>query len=197
MQQQDFVLGVDLDGVVGHYVKIFRECVAEQTGVDPATLGPQTSWDFADCNWGVRDRDHFLELHKTAVLEMGMFRRMPVLPGASETLWELSDAGVHIRIITHRLCFPWGHAVTVADTVSWLDDNKIPYRDICFIADKPQVGADLYLDDAEHNIAGLRASGADAWIFDADYNRHVEGPRVHDWDEVRTGVNLVLEERGR
>ena len=77
-----------------------------------------------------------------------MFRHMPPLPGVAESLWRLSDAGVWIRIITHRLCVNWGHAVAVADTVAWLDDTGIPYRDICFLGAKPEVEADCYVDDA-------------------------------------------------
>ena len=64
---------------------------------------------------------------------------MPVVPGAAEALWRLSDAGVWIRLITHRLYANWGHAVAVADTVAWLDEAGIPYRDLCFLGDKPQV----------------------------------------------------------
>ena len=70
-----------------------------------------------------------------------MFRHMPPMPGVAESLWRLSDAGVWIRIITHRLCVNWGHAVAVADTVAWLDDTGIPYRDICFLGAKPEVEA--------------------------------------------------------
>ncbi len=88
-----------------------------------------------------------------------MFRTMPVVPGAAEALWRLSDAGVWIRLITHRLYANWGHAVAVADTVAWLDEHAIPYRDLCFLGDKPQVEADAYVDDAPHNVEALRATG--------------------------------------
>ena len=67
--------------------------------------------------------------------------RWPPIPGAAEALWRLSDAGVWIRIITHRLCVNWGHAIAVADTVEWLDRTGIPYRDICFLGRKPEVEA--------------------------------------------------------
>jgi len=68
---------------------------------------------------------------------------------------------VWIRLITHRLYTNWGHAVAVADTVEWLDHHSIPYRDLCFLGDKPQVDAHAYVDDAPHNIEALRSSGAD------------------------------------
>ena len=81
------------------------------------------------------------------MLEHRIFRTMPAMPGAAEVLWRLSDAGVWIRIITHRLYVNWGHATAVADTVDWLDAAGIPYRDLCFLG-APQVEADCYVEDA-------------------------------------------------
>lgn len=188
-----FVLGVDLDGVVGDYESAFRTCAAELLGRDPATMGPQVTWDYAGCGWGISDRDHFLELHTRAVAELGMFRTMDMVEGAAEALWALSDAGVWIRIITHRLNLKGAHAVSVSDTVTWLDDHSVPYRDICFIADKPQVGAALYIDDAPGNVTALRAAGAEAAVFDQAYNRDVDGLRVRSWADV---VALVSERSG-
>ncbi|CAB4947018.1 unannotated protein [freshwater metagenome] len=125
-----------------------------------------------------------------------MFRTMPVIPGAAETLWRLSDAGVWIRLITHRLYTNWGHAVAVADTVEWLDQHSIPYRDLCFLGDKPQVEAHAYVDDAPHNVEALRSSGAEAVIFSQPYNADVEGPRAAGWSEVEDWVLSLMASRG-
>jgi len=176
-----FILGVDLDGVCGDYTAAFRRVVAHERGIDRAELGDQRSWDFGE--WGL-DRAEFERLHRVAVLEHRMFRSMPPMPGAAEALWRLSDAGVWIRIITHRLAVNWGHAVAVSDTVAWLDRVGLPYRDICFLGHKPQVEADLYVDDAPHNVLGLREHGADVVVFDAPYNHDVDGPRAHTWAEL-------------
>lgn len=193
MPDPAFVLGVDLDGVCGDHTEAFRRVVAAELGVDPATLGPQTSWDFVE--WGLTPAE-FLRLHRVGVLEHRMFADMPVVPGAAEVLWRLSDAGVWIRLITHRLYANWGHAVAVADTVAWLDGHGIPYRDLCFLGHKPHVDADAYLDDAPHNIAELRATGADAIVFDQPYNREVPGPRAHGWEEVERLVLDLVAARG-
>ena len=184
---ETFILGVDLDGVCGDYTAAFRQVVAHDRGVEPSTLGEQRSWDFRE--WGVT-RSDFERLHRHAVLDHRMFRTMPAMPGVAESLWRLSDAGIWIRLITHRLAVNWGHAVAVSDTVTWLDDIGIPYRDICFLGTKPQVEADLYVDDAVHNIEALRAGGNHAAVFDAPYNRDLGGPRVHDWTELE---QLTLE----
>ncbi len=183
------VLGVDLDGVCADYEGAFRASVARQRGLDPATLPPQTILD-AYSQWGL-SFEEFEEAHRRAVVEDHMFRRMEPLPGVSEALWRLSDAGVWIRIITHRLIFNWAHEASAADTAAWLDAHQIPYRDLCFIGDKPNVGADLYVDDSPTNILSLRGAGRTAIVFDQPYNRHLPGPRAHAWDDV---VRLVQEE---
>lgn len=190
----EFVLGVDLDGVCGDYTSSFRAVVAEDRGVDPQLLGDARSWDFAE--WGISGPDEFDRLHRLAVLEHRMFRHMPPLPGVAESLWRLSDAGVWIRIITHRLCVNWGHAIAVADTVAWLDDTGIPYRDICFLGAKPEVEADCYVDDASHNIRALREAGNHVIVYDAPYNRDVDGPRAASWAEVEALVFDRVAETG-
>jgi 5'(3')-deoxyribonucleotidase len=190
---RQYILGVDLDGVCGDYTSAFREVVARERGIDPSTLGDQRSWDFVE--WGI-EPDDFNELHRVAVLEHHMFRTMPVVDGAAEALWRLSDAGVWIRLITHRLYVNWGHAVVLEDTAAWLDTAGIPYRDICFLGQKPQVEADAYLDDAPHNIVALQEQGNIAIVFDQPYNQGIDGPRARGWVEVEQIVRELLASRG-
>ena len=145
----EFVFGVDLDGVCADYHLGFRDVVATELGVEPETLARPTEWGYE--HWGV-GADDFNRLHKLAVTEKRMLRNLPVMDGCPDALWRLSDLGVWIRIITHRLYVNWGHAVTVGDTVAWLDEHRIPYRDICFLGDKPQVGADAYIDSVLNEV---------------------------------------------
>jgi 5'-nucleotidase len=176
-----FILGVDLDGVCGDYTGALRVVVARGQGRDAADLAEPTTWDFSE--WGL-DREAFEAAHRTAVLDDRIFRTMAPMPGAAESLWRLSDAGVWIRVITHRLAVNWGHAIAVTDTVEWLDRHALPYRDLCFLGSKPQVEADLYVDDAPHNVVALREQGNDVVVFDAPYNRHLPGPRARNWLEL-------------
>ncbi len=178
---EPFVLGVDLDGVCGDYTEAFRQVVAADRGIDPASLPAARDWSFAD--WGLTPAA-FDRLHRSAVLDHRMFASMPPMAGVAEALWRLSDLGVWIRIITHRLYVSWGHAIAVADTVSWLDEVGIPYRDLCFLGQKPQVEADLYVDDAPHNVDALRSAGNAVIVFDQPYNSELPGPRARDWVEV-------------
>jgi 5'(3')-deoxyribonucleotidase len=190
---QSLVLGVDLDAVCADYEGAFRTSVARQFERDETELTPQTVMD-AYSEWGLTFEE-FEQAHLRAVLEDRMFREMEPLPGVSEALWRLSDEGVWIRIITHRLIFNGAHEVSAADTAWWLDHHDIPYRDLCFIGAKPDVGADLYVDDSPTNIINLRASGRTVLAFDQPYNRDLADPRVRDWSEVVTYVMGVLEGR--
>jgi 5'-nucleotidase len=190
----DFVLAVDLDGVCADHAAAFARVVAAERGLDPASLEPQRSWNFHE--WGLTDED-FDRLHRRAVLEHRMFRDMPVVAGAAEALWRLSDAGVWIRIVTHRLYANWGHAIAVGDTVEWLDRVGIPYRDLCFLGAKPEVEADLYVEDAPHNLVELVDAGNQVVIFDQPYNRDVVGRRARSWIEVEAAVVELRLARGQ
>jgi 5'-nucleotidase len=186
---EQFVLGVDLDGVVADHTGRFREILAEVRGVDPNTYTLERSWDFAE--WGLAAGE-YAELHRIAVMEHDMLATMDMIDGAADALWRLSDAGVWIRVITHRLYVNWGHAKAIGDTVGWLDTHRIPYRDICFLGAKPEVEADAYVDDAPHNITQLRDHGNTVIVFDQPYNRALKGPRAHDWQELEVMVTDLL-----
>jgi 5'(3')-deoxyribonucleotidase len=189
----DFILGVDLDGVVANHTRRFREIMAELRGVDPETMPMDRSWDFHEWGFGPDEYAHY---HRIAVMEHDMFRTMPVIEGATDALWRLSDAGVWIRIITHRLYGHWGHEKAVADTAAWLDIHKIPYRDLCFLGAKPQVEADAYIDDAPHNIEQLRAAGNTVIAFEQPYNRGLVGePRARSWRDVEEIVTGLVADR--
>jgi 5'-nucleotidase len=192
MSGGEFVLGVDLDGVCADYTSAFRSVVARERGVDVTALSTDVSWDFAE--WGL-DRDQFLDIHRRCVQQHRMFRDMPAIPGASDSLWRLSDAGVWLRVITHRLVTNWGHATIVSDTVEWLDRNRIPYRDLCFLGRKPEAQADAYVEDAPHNITALRDGGNTVIVFDQPYNRHLDGLRAHSWTEVENLIGELVTAR--
>ncbi|MFQ5556363.1 MAG: hypothetical protein ACE5GB_02475, partial [Acidimicrobiales bacterium] len=130
-----FVFGVDLDGVVADYTVGFRDVVAEERGIDPEMLPLDRQWDFHEWGFGPDDFDHF---HRIAVTQRRILTTLPMVEGAADALWRLSDAGVWIRVITHRLYTNWSHAAAISDTVTWLDDHQIPYRDICFLGAKPE-----------------------------------------------------------
>ena len=193
MTHSTFILGVDLDGVCADYTLGFRTIVATELGVPEHDLPLERSWDFSE--WNLSDSE-FERIHQLAVMEHHLLRELPPIEGAADALWRLSDAGVWIRIITHRLYVNWGHKVAVADTVEWLDECRIPYRDLCFLGAKPEVEAHLYVEDGPHNVESLRAGGNEVVVFDQSYNRHLDGPRARTWADVEEHVHRAAARLG-
>ncbi len=183
MSPGPFVLGVDLDGVCAQHTLAFRKIVAQERNVPEDSLTLECSWGFEE--WGFEDGD-FEQYHRRAVVEHRMLANMPAMPGASRALWRLSEAGVWIRIITHRLYTNWDHAIAAGDTAEWLDKAKIPYRDLCFVGGKTAVDAHVYIEDAPHNVEALRAEGRTVIAFDQPYNRHLPPPRATTWEEAES-----------
>jgi 5'(3')-deoxyribonucleotidase len=133
--------------------------------------------------WGLGD-GQYEKLHRFAVTQRQLFETSPVIDGARRVLRKLSDEEYRIRIITHRLFPPFFHETAVRQTIAWLDKNGIPYWDLCFMKEKDQVGADVYIDDAPHNIDALRKQNHYAICFANSTNFGVSNPRANGWDEV-------------
>lgn len=189
-REHERVLGVDVDNVLADYTGGLRRIVAEERGVIPETLPEITQWSAYE-EWGYDD-ESFNELHRRAVVEHRMFRHLDVMPGAAEALRRLSESGVRIRIVTHRLYLSGMHAIAAQDTVQWLDDNDIPYWDLCMVARKADVGCDLMIDDAPHNISALRDIGRQVLVYDWPYNRHLDGPRATSWEHIEQLAEPLL-----
>jgi 5'(3')-deoxyribonucleotidase len=117
-----------------------------------------------------------------------------MIPGARKYLRLLSDEGARIRIITNRLFVFYFHKAAVGQTVGWLDNQGIPYFDLCFMKEKAQVGADVYVEDSPDNIVALRASGLPVICFANSTNSHIAMPRATTWHDVYHLVHEFAEE---
>src|SRR5688500_13285214 len=184
-----FVLGVDLDGVVANFYAGLRPIAAEWLGVEVASLTPTPSYGFTE--WNLAQAGTYDDLHRFAVTQRGLFRQLLPMAGAPAVLRRLSQRGIRIRIITHRLYIHYFHQEAVKQTVEWLHHHAIPYRDLCFMKDKAAVGADLYIEDSPDNILALRADGHPTIAFSNSTNTHLAhgAPRAETWEEVE---RLVL-----
>ena len=178
----EIVLGVDLDGVCADFYGRMREIAAEWFEVKVQQLTKQVSYGLGQ--WGVADKEQYQSLHRFAVTQRDLFKTEPMIPGARKYLRKLSDEGYRIRIITHRLYIHYFHEVAVHQTIEWLDHHGIPYRDLCFMREKDQVGADIYIEDTPENLERLRMRGHYAICFANSTNRHIGQPRAQTWEEV-------------
>src|SRR3989344_5768970 len=166
MKEKNFILGVDLDGVCGDFYGIMREIAAEWLSVPIDSLVEEV--DFGLKRWHIEEAGGYEPLHRFAVTQRDLFRRMKPIAGASVTLRRLS--------------------------VEWLDHHGFPYWDLCFMKDKAQVGADIYIDDSPDNIESLRGLGYKAIVFRNTTNTHLADPGAKDWGEVEKIVRQEFEE---
>jgi 5'(3')-deoxyribonucleotidase len=189
---REFVLGVDLDGVCGDFYETLRPLAAEWLGREVDDLTREVSYGLPE--WGLTSEE-YQRLHRWAVTQRDLFRVLTPIPRAASTLRRLSALGhIRIRIITHRLFIPHFHQEAIQQTVEWLDFHGFPYKDLCFMADKGAVAANVYIDDTPSNIAQLRAMGATAIVFTNSTNRDLDGPRADTWEQVEATVLDTLKQ---
>jgi 5'(3')-deoxyribonucleotidase len=188
--ENSFIIGVDLDGVVGDFYGAMRNIAAEWLDKPVESLTENVSFGLDE--WGIADYGGYDRLHRFAVTQRNLFLDMKPIQDAPAVLRKLSARGIRIRIITHRLFLKYSHRTSITQTVDWLDKYDIPYWDICFVADKVAVGAHVYIDDAPSNINQLREQGCRTIVFSNSTNRGLPGPRADNWQEVE---RLVMEAR--
>jgi 5'(3')-deoxyribonucleotidase len=175
------VLGVDLDGVCADFYSCMREIAAEWFERPLKELTTDVSYGLPE--WGITGNEYD-SLHRFAVTERDFFRTVPLIQGARRVLRQLSKEGYRIRIITHRLFIQYFHELAVSQTIHWLDHHGIPYWDLCFMKEKDQVGADIYIEDNPNNVEQLRDHGHYTICFANSTNKHIAAPRASSWDDV-------------
>jgi len=190
MDESSFILGVDLDGVVGDFYGAMRKIAAEWLDRPVESLATEVSYGLDE--WGIAEYGGYERLHRFAVTQRNLFRDMEPIKDAPAVLRKLSGRDIRIRIITHRLFLKYSHKTTITQTVDWLDSWDIPYWDLCFMADKGAVGAHVYIDDSPLNINRLRDQGCKTIVYTNSTNRELPGPRADNWQELE---RLVMDAR--
>jgi beta-phosphoglucomutase-like phosphatase (HAD superfamily) len=176
MDTTEFVFGVDLDGVVADFIQGLKPIAAEWLGVPVTSLTDEVSYGFRE--WNIGDYE---DLHRFALKERALFASLPLIEGAAPALRRISSQGIRIRIITHRLYIEWFHRQAIVQTVEWLEKYGIPYWDLCFMAAKSSVDADVYVEDSPTNIRALRDIGKEVIVFRNSTNRELPAPDAYNW----------------
>jgi beta-phosphoglucomutase-like phosphatase (HAD superfamily) len=183
MVATEFVFGVDLDGVVADFIQGLKPVAAEWLGVPVASLTDEVSYGFRE--WNIGDYE---DLHRFALKERALFACLPLIDGAAPALRRISSHGIRIRIITHRLYIQWFHRQAIVQTVEWLEKHGIPYWDLCFMAAKSSVDANVYVEDSPTNSRALRDIGKEVIVFRNSTNRELAAPEAANWLEVERWV---------
>lgn len=176
---KELVINVDCDGVLSDFHGDFRRMVEAELGreMPPAsTWSWWEEWDWSESQW--------LSWFRHGVMTGQLWANGEMVPGASDTLWRLSDDGHYIRIVTHRLAFNGLHNTAIRNTVAWLQDKHIPYRAISFEGRKQDIDADVVIDD-KPDLSWAQPFKLNI-LFDQPYNRD-----VHLDAKIRRGIRVV------
>ena len=199
-ESRQFVLGVDLDGVVADFYGALRPIAAIWFDKKIEELTKNVSYGLPEWGFDPTNSHQYRDFHRFAVTQKNLFLSLAPIQGAPATLRRLSkQPEIRIRIITHRLFISHTHHIAVRQTTEWLDMHGIPYWDLCFMREKDKVGASLYIEDSPDNVLALEASGKKVLIYENSTNvdrpalSHI--PRARSWAEVEAFVLDMLRER--
>ena len=180
--KETYVLGLDLDNTAAQYTEGLRYYMIANYGYQMRDLPEPRDYSFKESNWPFNTTEDYLQVHREAVAA-GLFRSLRTMPGVVEALDVLCKEGVHIHVVTHRLLHDHTYQLVVADTVSWLDHNEIPYHSLGFTHRKDSIRAHSYVEDAPSNIESIRASGMKVFAFNKLYNVESGGDRIYCWKD--------------
>lgn len=183
-------LAVDLDEVCFDYLGELRSILIDIGYKLPE--GQATSWSLVESGW-VKTNEEFTQLHAKAV-QGGLYKRLKLLPGAHEMLWELVKAGYEINFITSRFVVNKQHQIVVQQTAEALDLHDLPYSNLLFLKEKTRFLADGYIDDGPHNITPLREADRFVIKINQPYNTELSKPEAKNWWNAR---NVLKAQFGR
>lgn len=188
-----YTLGVDLDDSTADYLGGLRNFLADNGVPEAVDFPAPTVYDlnYAD-GWHFGKFGDFIGAH-TAAVTAGMFSSLEPLDGALEGLHALSDAGVRIHVITHRILPGIDSSAAVLGTVQWLSRHDFPHQELSFSGRKERIKVDALIDDSPSNILAGRNAGNKVLAFSQEHNSHIKGDRVHSW--TSDVVSTVLAHR--
>lgn len=197
---QPFTFAVDLDQTGFSYEDgIKREILSNNPELTEDDFPEMVNYDFVKSSWPtLKTFEDYCIVHQNAV-EKGMLKDLEPYVGFSEGMSKLKDNGVYLKIVTHRL-FPKSKSYYnhVADTVESLDKHNIVFDELCFSERKHEIICDAIVEDSPKNIDLWKKYRNDnVFIFDHLYNRHCEGIRVYNWEELTEKILELKENLGK
>lgn len=166
-------LGIDLDGVVADFNAGWISKYNEHFGTE-LTAEHVDIWDAPTLLTHFTDMGEFWAWARTSGGGASIFRVLQPYQGAVDALDRLAKRH-RVVIVTTKPNF------AIHDTYEWLAEHRIPTTEVHIVDDKTTVDCDIYLDDADHNLAALRRARPHATVC-----RY-----VRPWNHPHAGVTDI------
>lgn len=176
----------DMDGVSFKWMeglnRVLLEMDPEFPVVNPAL---QPSYDI------LGGPGHDPDLIKKAMNHPGLYRHLEPVDYAVEAAHEMEAEGLEVLFcsspfVTHLTCA----SEKLASIREHFGPRWVPRTILA--NDKTFVHGDILIDD-HPNIRGLRTPSWQQLVFDRPYNRHLDLPRMSEWEQWRGAVYPMLE----
>ncbi len=169
-------LAIDLDGVVANFNEGWIRFYNRQFGTS-LEVSQVDAWDV------IPKLTHFAHMGEfwdwaEDLDGVSLFRHLDTFPDALPALEKLVSWGHEIVIVTSKPDF------AIGDTYAWIGEKGIPTTEVHIVERKEQVEADVYLEDAPHQLYQLRRRRPEALVvrFARPWNHEIPGTEtVASW----------------
>lgn len=180
---------VDLDGVTydwaGRMADLLLQAGATHYTSKNDMMASYRTWAIWD-DWQI-PKGEFDRWWRIGIEQGIIYRTGQIIPGARRALWQLSDAEWDIAIATSRLNRFGLYETICTNTISWLQGNNIPHRQLLFVNDKTRIHADAIVDDKVENMDDT--AHARRFVFPANHNLGrlvLPGEQAAAWQNIVT-----------
>lgn len=171
-------IGVDIDGVLFPYAEQFRNFCQIKL---KKNLPKIVKWHFYR-DWGLSD-DQYFALQKSFINSLGFEIGKPYYY-AKSAIDNLRANNHEIAIITHRIFHDFDLKLKkeiINSTINWLYKYEINFDYIIFIKDKSNMGLDILIDDATHNLEEFKNIKI---CFSQPWNKDYKGFKLENWTQI-------------
>lgn len=198
-----YVLNLDIDNTCADYSGGIKKVIMDANPhLNESDFPPLSDYCFVESKWPtLATIDDFQKNHVEGVNNDFLSTLQPY-ENCVNSLNELHDSGVYIRVVTHRLFLRGLHQKTVVSTAKWLDDNNIPYDELVLGKYKSDFVSDALVEDSPNNIIDWRETYGTidrrpCFVYAQSYNEDFSRDDryyARNWEQMKT---LILQHKER
>lgn len=171
-------LAIDLDGVVANFNAGWIRFYNSEFGTD-LDVSQVDAWDVIPKLTHFKHMGEFWDWAED-LDGKSLFWHLDTFPDAVPALEKLAAWGHHLVIVTSKPDF------AIHDTFAWIGEHRLPVTEVHITDQKEGVEADVYLEDAPHQLYQLRKHRPESLVvrFARPWNHEIPGTEtVASWAE--------------